>query len=85
MKIAIKILVLPGINKKTIEGDVDLEEGSTMQELFKAIKSDYGVDLQNAKNCMAILDGEVVNIERPWEISIEKRKQLWVMPMISGG
>jgi len=85
MKIAIKILVLPGINNKTLERDIDLDEGSTMQELFRVIKSDYGVDLQDVKNCMAILDGEVVSIERPWEIWLEKRKQLWVMPMISGG
>jgi len=85
MKIAVKIMVLPGINEKTTEGDIEIEEGATLQELFMAIKEYYGIELQGIKNCLTILDGEVVNIERPWEIRLEKRKQLWVMPMISGG
>jgi len=85
MKIAVKILVLPGINNKTIEGDIEIEEGATLQELLMAIKENYGIDLQEVKNCLTILDGKAVTIERPWEIRLEKRKQLWVMPMISGG
>ncbi len=85
MKIAVKILVLPGINKKTIEKDIDSGEGQTLQDLFKTIKEYCEIDLHEAKNCLFILDGEAVSTERPWEISIEKSKQLWVMPMISGG
>jgi len=85
MKIAVKILVLPGINNKTIEKDFDIDEGWTLKELFCVIKEDCEIDIKDIKNCLTILDGEAVNIERPWEISLEKRKQIWIMPMISGG
>lgn len=85
MKIAVKILVLPGINNKTIEKDFDMDEGWTLKELFNAIKEDCGINLLEAKNCLIILDGEAVSIECPSNISLMKRERLWVLPMISGG
>lgn len=85
MKIAVKILVLPGINNKTIEGVVETEDGATLQGLFNAIEENYGIQLQGAKNCLTILDGEAISIDQPWEISLEKKERLWVLPMISGG
>jgi hypothetical protein len=85
MKIAVKILVLPGINNKTIEKDFDIDEGWTLKELFNAIKEDCDINLLEAKNCLTILDGEAVSSEKPCEVSLEKSKQLWILPMISGG
>jgi|GEM_PF-2302500 len=85
MKMTVKIFLLPGLNKKTITQEIDLEPGASLAWLMEYIRKQYGMDLVNYKSFITILDGEAIEVEKNMGRNLEGSKEIWFMPQISGG
>jgi Mg/Co/Ni transporter MgtE len=84
MKLLIKILVIYGINDKTISEFVDTNQDSTMQWLLDYIRNKFSINLLETTAYIALLDGKSVNL-KDIDLNIAKSSELLVIPMISGG
>jgi len=85
MEIRIKVIAMPGFCKKTIDVKYELKSGSTIKKLLEEIKADHEIDLSYLKNCLIIIDGEAINLEKQLDVGLDGKNELWIMPMISGG
>ena len=81
----IKILIIPGINTRTINDKIEIEPDTTIAWLLDYINKKCGIDLQLEGNFIALLDGKSVDIILNKTRIIGDTKEFMVIPMISGG
>jgi hypothetical protein len=85
MKLLIKILVIYGINDRTISEFVDTNQDSTIKWLLDYIYNKFSINLLETTAYIALLDGKSVNLYKDMDLNIAKSSELLVIPMISGG
>jgi hypothetical protein len=85
MELVIKILIIPGVNTRTINDKVCIESGSTLSFILRLINDRYNIDFTEINNCIMLLDGRRVDCCSDSDLSIENCKEFMVIPMISGG
>jgi hypothetical protein len=84
MKLLIKILVIYGVNDRTISEFVDTNQDSTIKWLLDYIYNKFSINLLETTAYIALLDGKSVNL-KDIDLNIAKSSELLVIPMISGG
>lgn len=86
MQISFKVLLIPGLNEKTLSGTVDTDERTNLLWLLEYIDSRYGVNLLlHDKDFIALLDGKSIDLGENRYKNISSCSDLFVFPMISGG
>jgi hypothetical protein len=85
MKLLIKILVIYGVNDRTISEFVDTNQDSTIKWLLDYIYNKFSINLLETTAYIALLDGKSVNLYKDMDLNIAKSSELLVIPMISGG
>lgn len=85
MTIEVIILVIPGINYKTISQYITVPRGNTLLDLLKTIDEIYGISLIENNNVILLMDGKSIDVDKDLNRDISGNSKLMVMPMISGG
>jgi len=81
----VKILVIAGVNDRTVDEQVDIESGCTLLDLLKIIKEKYSINLFDHTQYIIMLDGSVINMNDHLDKKIGENKEFTVIPSISGG